>query len=122
MQVVGDGKVAVGIFRIRKGTRRRRVFACRPRRPMHEDDGSQGLDLVCNGRRHEVVAAAEPDDGELPARELPALLVRDVHPPDHVLAREIERDLGVPIIQRVPVEKLADPEIQGLDGGIQSGR
>ena len=116
--------VAVGVvLRVRGNARRRRlVFAAGRRRPMHEDDGAQGLDLFRDGRRHEVVAAAEPDHRKLPARELPPLPVRDVHPPDRGPAQEVERDLGVPVVQRVPVEKAADPEIQGLDGGIRSGR
>ena len=114
--------VAVGVvFHVRGRTRRRRpVFAAARRRPMHEDDGAQGLDLFRHGGRHEVVAAAEPDHGKLPARELPPLPIRDVHPPHRAPAQEMERDLGVPIVQGVPVEKAADPEIQGLDGGIRS--
>ena len=72
--------------------------------------------------RHDVVAATEPDDRENSAREPPALLVGDVDPPDRGLAREAERELGLAVIQRVPVEELADPKVQGLDGGVLARR
>ena len=68
------------------------------------------------------MAAAEADEGEFPGRELPALLVGHIDPPNRVLAREVERDLGVPVIDRVPVEELADPEVEGLDRRIIAGR